>query len=98
MDILPTEPLHQGKAWMNAMATPKFEMMFFEPTWTSEVFSGNENAAALWAEDLSADSAVVLPPEGGEASRALVALDRNRVRHPVLEQSKDAAVRSCCKD
>ena len=33
---------------------------------------------------MSADSAVVLPPKGGESGRTFVALDRNGVRHPIL--------------
>lgn len=56
-------------------------------TRTSKIFSRNENAATFGAKDLSADSAVVLPPKGGESGRTFVALDRNGVRHPILTRN-----------
>ena len=46
----------------------------------------NVGGAALAAEDLTAHPAVVAPSEGGELGGALVTLQGDVVRHPVLSQ------------
>ena len=53
-------------------------------TFAPDQLSFDVDAAAAIAEDLSADPAVVLPPEGGELCAALVAVDGDGVGHPVL--------------
>ena len=50
----------------------------------SQVLARDRAAAAFAAEDLPTDSAVVSTPQGGEFAGAVVALDRDVIRHPVL--------------
>ena len=41
-------------------------------------------AATFVAKYLSTNAAMVFPTKGGEFNAALVALDRDRIRHPML--------------
>ena len=53
---------------------------------SSKEFTRDKGGAALTAEDLATDPAVMSPSEVGELAGALVALQRDVVRHPVLTE------------